>query len=197
MKKNIYTVLCITLCQFYFSCNLNVEPLIMGYWNVENLFDLVDDPEKNDDEFSIGGRKNVTEDIYKLKLTHTAEVLADLNADVVGLSEVENELVIKDLIEKFNSINLNINDFNSMNYKNKNSIFLVENLPINLLAHFIINSKKNFSFHGGPIIHISSAYDMGILTMICLKNQIFQKVVNTKEYLCKAIYDQTLLDKKW
>ncbi len=50
MKKNIYTVLCITLCQFYFSCNLNVEPLIMGYWNVENLFDLVDDPEKNDDE---------------------------------------------------------------------------------------------------------------------------------------------------
>ena len=79
MKKNIYTVLCITLCQFYFSCNLNVEPLIMGYWNVENLFDLVDDPEKNDDEFSIGGRKNVTEDIYKLKLTHTAEVLDDLN----------------------------------------------------------------------------------------------------------------------
>jgi hypothetical protein len=29
----------------------------MGYWNVENLFDLVDDPEKNDDEFSIGGKK--------------------------------------------------------------------------------------------------------------------------------------------
>ena len=27
------------------------EPLSIGFWNVENLFDLDNDPKKNDDEF--------------------------------------------------------------------------------------------------------------------------------------------------
>ena len=71
----------------------------MGYWNVENLFDLIDDPDTNDDEFSKGGRKNVTDEIYQLKLSRIAEGLTDLDADVVGLSEVENELVLQDLVK--------------------------------------------------------------------------------------------------
>ena len=91
----------IFLFQLLFSCNSEDQPLSIGYWNVENLFDTVDDPEINDDEFSIGGKKNVTKDIYQLKLTHTAEVLMDLNADVVGLSEVENAFVIQDLLNNY------------------------------------------------------------------------------------------------
>ena len=31
--------------------------LKVSFWNVENLFDLDNDPDKNDDEFSIGGKK--------------------------------------------------------------------------------------------------------------------------------------------
>ncbi len=31
--------------------------LRVSFWNVENLFDMENDPKKNDDEFSIGGRK--------------------------------------------------------------------------------------------------------------------------------------------
>ena len=60
---------------------------------------MIDDPDKNDDEFSIGGRKNVTDEIYQLKLSHISEALTDLNADVVGLSEVENKLVLEDLLK--------------------------------------------------------------------------------------------------
>ena len=97
MKKNIHTMICITLCQFCFSCNLNVEPLIVGYWNVENLFDLDDDPNKNDDEFATGGRKNVTKEIYDLKLKNSAEVLKDLNADILGICEVENRFMMEEL----------------------------------------------------------------------------------------------------
>ena len=89
----------ITFCLLNFSCDKNFQPLLIGYWNVENLFDLIDDPDKNDDEFSIGGRKNVTDEIYQLKLSHIAETLTDLNADVVGLSEVENKLVLEDLLK--------------------------------------------------------------------------------------------------
>ena len=40
------------------------ESLSIGFWNAENLFDLEDDPNKNDNEFAIGGRKNVNQEIY-------------------------------------------------------------------------------------------------------------------------------------
>ena len=73
------------------------EPLTVGFWNVENLFDLENNPNKNDDEFSIGGRKNVDQEIYDLKLKHCSEVLFDLNVDVLGLCEVENLVVLNDL----------------------------------------------------------------------------------------------------
>ena len=73
------------------------EPLSVGFWNVENLFDLEDDPNKNDDEFSIGGRKNVNKEIYDLKIKNCSEVIKDLNVDILGLCEVENYKVINDL----------------------------------------------------------------------------------------------------
>ena len=59
-----YILVILTLTTFLQS----EEPLSIGFWNAENLFDLENDPNKNDDEFSIGGRKNVTQEIYDLKL---------------------------------------------------------------------------------------------------------------------------------
>jgi len=77
--------------------NTPAQPVTIGFWNVENLFDLVDDPEKNDDEFTPEGRKHVTEETLTLKLNHIAEVLGDLNADIMGLCEVENEDMLRRL----------------------------------------------------------------------------------------------------
>ena len=81
----------------FLSLLYSEEPLTVGFWNVENLFDLENNPDKNDDEFSIGGRKNVDQEIYDLKLKHCSEVLSDLNVDVLGLCEVENLVVLNDL----------------------------------------------------------------------------------------------------
>ena len=60
-----YILVILTLTTFLQS----EEPLSIGFWNAENLFDLENDPNKNDDEFSIGGRKNVTQEIYYIKKT--------------------------------------------------------------------------------------------------------------------------------
>ena len=87
--------------------------MTVGFWNAENLFDLVDDPNKNDEEFSIGGRKNVTSDIYDLKIKHSAEVLSDLNVDVLGLCEVENLTVLKDLNRSYSTRNYEIIHYDS------------------------------------------------------------------------------------
>jgi len=90
------------------SCSQEVQPLVVGFWNVENLFDTEDDPNKNDDEFAIGGRKKVTQDIYKLKINNSAEVLYDLNADVLGLCEVENRIVLDELNKAYSARNYKI-----------------------------------------------------------------------------------------
>ena len=113
MKKMITNVIYITISLFALSCSSPIKPLSIGYWNVENLFDIFDDPTKNDEEFSIGGRKNVTQEIYDLKIQQSAEVLTDLNVDVLGLSEVENAIVLEDLNFAYKERNYKIIHFDS------------------------------------------------------------------------------------
>ena len=64
MAKINYTIISLILL---FNILEARESLSIGFWNVENLFDLKDDPYKKDDEFSIGGKKNVNQKIYDLK----------------------------------------------------------------------------------------------------------------------------------
>ena len=52
----------------HFSWSDDAPSLKIAFWNVENLFDLIDDPKINDDEFAVGGKKYVTKEIYELKL---------------------------------------------------------------------------------------------------------------------------------
>ena len=94
--KNIFLLIFIL---FSFKCNNENDSsnLSVGFWNVENLFDLIDDPDKRDEEFALNGRKNVTQEIYDLKIKNSAEVLSDLDVDVLGLCEVENKTVLNDL----------------------------------------------------------------------------------------------------
>jgi len=70
-------------------------------YNVENLFDIIDDPATLDDEFTPEGSKNWTFKRYQKKLTGLAKVLSSINKrelpEVIGLCEVENERVLKDL----------------------------------------------------------------------------------------------------
>ena len=81
----------------WFFTFLYGQSLRVAFWNIENLFDLEDDPTTRDEEFALGGKKNVTQDIYDLKIKNCVYVLEDLNADVLGLCEVENHFVLDEL----------------------------------------------------------------------------------------------------
>ena len=73
----------------------------IAFYNVENLFDTVDDPEKNDEEFLPDGKKQWGADRYKKKLDKLSLVLSKLGDEppaVIGLCEVENKQVVEDLI---------------------------------------------------------------------------------------------------
>ena len=74
---------------------LFAHPFTVATYNVENLFDAV----RNGTEYEefIPGRHGWSERMAQVKLDRTAEVICDIDADIIGLQEVENEAVFEAL----------------------------------------------------------------------------------------------------
>ena len=74
----------------------------IAFYNVENLFDIYDDPRTSDDDFTPFGELEWDKERYTDKLTKIADVISDINPSnppaVLGFAEVENYDVLKDLI---------------------------------------------------------------------------------------------------
>ncbi len=76
----------------------------IGFYNVENLFDTINDPNIRDDDFTPSGVNRWTGVRYWEKIDNLSKVIAvmgqDLNPDgavVLGVAEVENRAVLEDL----------------------------------------------------------------------------------------------------
>lgn len=92
------------------SFNLGAQKLskgyIVGFYNLENLFDTYHDPGKNDYQFLPDGSNNWTEAKYAKKLHNMATVIRAMRDDngryhtILGISEVENRHVIEDLVSQ-------------------------------------------------------------------------------------------------
>jgi predicted extracellular nuclease len=72
------------------------------FYNVENLFDTIDDKHHNDNEFLPGRKKNWTKSRYQKKLKNISRVLVAIDSvdlpAIVGFAEVENKEVLKELV---------------------------------------------------------------------------------------------------
>ena len=86
----------------------------IAFYNVENLFDTINDVNKNDEASPIMEIKFNRSEIYKKKVENMASVIADIGSDlvnkspsIVGLSEVENRNVIEDLLNNKHLLNKN------------------------------------------------------------------------------------------
>lgn len=82
------------------------KTFVVGFYNLENLFDTYNDPVKNDEEFLPEGANKWTEEKYQKKLHNMATVIrsmAETNGrfhSVLGVSEIENRLVLEDLVSQ-------------------------------------------------------------------------------------------------
>ncbi len=73
---------------------------VVAFYNVENLFDLEDDPNTDDDDFTPNGEQKWTAERYQHKLNQLAKVLFKMNEKapmLIGLVEIENKKVVEDL----------------------------------------------------------------------------------------------------
>ena len=73
------------------------------FYNVENLFDNLDDPETNDDEFLPRGERRWGKDRLTLKYKRIYQVVAAVGGQgfpaIIGFCEVENRYVLEKLLE--------------------------------------------------------------------------------------------------
>ncbi|MCB0376355.1 MAG: endonuclease/exonuclease/phosphatase family protein, partial [Sinomicrobium sp.] len=79
----------------------------IAFYNVENLFDTINDPKTFDDERTPLGKYQWTPERYHDKLHRIAHVISEIGAevtgrspDIIGLCEVENYDVLQDLVSK-------------------------------------------------------------------------------------------------
>ncbi|ADV45994.1 endonuclease/exonuclease/phosphatase family protein [Nitratifractor salsuginis] len=75
--------------------NLHSRTIKIASWNVENLFDM--HYQGTEYEEYVPGRHGWSEAMLRKKLEHTAQVICDLDADVIGLQEIENDEVLSRL----------------------------------------------------------------------------------------------------
>ncbi len=73
---------------------------LIAFYNVENLFDTINDPITDDDEFTPSGFKKWNKKRYEKKLDDLSWVLSNINKELptlIGLCELENRNVVEDL----------------------------------------------------------------------------------------------------
>ena len=79
---------------------------IIGFYNLENLFDTYHDEGKNDYQYLPDGSNNWTEAKYEKKLHNMATVIRAMADDngryhtILGVSEIENRHVLEDLVSQ-------------------------------------------------------------------------------------------------
>jgi len=81
----------------------------VAFWNVENLFDTVDDSAtEGDEEFTPSAEKKWTQTRLGIKLSNLSRVICDMNdergPDVLGLCEVENRHVVELLVKQLSRL---------------------------------------------------------------------------------------------
>lgn len=96
-------ILSLTLCYYSGVAQKKDTPIgLIGFYNVENLFDTVDDPDnKMDQEYLANGKNKWDDTRYQSKLKNISKVISGIGngPDIVGLCEVENRKVIEDLVQ--------------------------------------------------------------------------------------------------
>ncbi len=77
----------------------------IAFYNLENLFGTIDDPNTMDEDFTPNGFKKWTPKRYRKKIYKLAKTISEIGVDstkrppaLVGIAEVENEKAIQDLI---------------------------------------------------------------------------------------------------
>ncbi len=105
MKSHLVAFLALLLSLTASAQKNQYEIVAIGFYNLENLFDTINNPDINDEDFLPTGRLLWDSTKYASKQTNMAKVISLLAADktpdgvaLLGVCEVENRAVLEDLV---------------------------------------------------------------------------------------------------
>ena len=106
MNKSLFLLALLTITASAHA-QKKYKVLAVGFYNVENFFHPSNDTTKNDEDFTPNGDYHYTDEVYHQKMHNIAKVLSKIGTDVtpdgaaiIGIAEIESDLVIKDLLNE-------------------------------------------------------------------------------------------------
>jgi hypothetical protein len=125
MKRAFFLLALFCWFQGYSQQKQQMKLAIVGFYNLENLYDTIDNPIVNDEEFLPNGPKSYNSAVYTDKLTKLATVISQMGIEknpdgpaLLGVAEIENDTVLKDLA---NHALLKRNNFQFVHYDSKDA----------------------------------------------------------------------------
>jgi len=129
------------LILFLFPLFLLSQPFKIATYNVQNLFD--DRVQGTEYDEYIPGKHNWSTRMMQIKIDHTAEVLCELDADIVGLQEVENDYVFSLLVKRLKRVGCGYG-YATISHKKGSSI------QVALLSRFPILKSRDLQVSYAP-----------------------------------------------
>lgn len=103
--KNIYVLFMLLTFSSFACAQQNNDTLFVANWNVENLFDTIDDPKTSDEEFLPSGTKEWNDERLDKKMYNLSRVIRSMNndngPDLLGVNEVEHQALLDSMIAKY------------------------------------------------------------------------------------------------
>ena len=117
------------------------KPFKVATYNVQNLFDA----QYQGTEYKeyVPGRHNWNKKMVEVKLNHTAEVICDLDADILGLQEIENSTVFEALLKRLKRVGCEYR-YSAITHKKGAAI------QVALLSRFPIKNRRELQVSYTP-----------------------------------------------
>ena len=129
------------------------KPFKLASYNVQNLFDAAF--QGSEYEEYIPRKHNWNKCTVEIKLNHTAEVICDIDADIIGLQEIENKHIFKQLITRLKKVGCGYK-YSAITAKKGASI------QVALLSKYPLKKQKDIQVSDAPRIRNILEVDVDI-----------------------------------
>ncbi len=105
ISLTILTICGLIISHYSWGQEKKYHVAVVGFYNLENFFDTIQDLNKNDHDFLPNGPYHYTSEVYHDKVHHLATVISQIGTEftpdglaLMGCAEVENITVLQDLV---------------------------------------------------------------------------------------------------
>jgi hypothetical protein len=112
MKKILLAVNLLIISTICFSQKNNYKVSLIGFYNLENFYDTINNPMVDDEEFLPNSAHQYNTHVYLDKVERLSDVISQMGTDLnpeglalLGVAEVENDTVLNDLIHSKKLVN--------------------------------------------------------------------------------------------